>query len=202
MGTKQMASRADGLPCVLYLHGFNSSPLSFKAQQLISHWQQAGLPADRLYVPALSNDPQQAIDGLEQWMASRPDTVLVGSSLGGYYATWLAEKYRCKALLINPAVLPALRFEQYLGPQKNFSTGEEWVLTRQHVQALAALKTAPPQDSERYWVWLQTGDETLDYRQAAGFYHQCRVDIREGGDHSYLGFVGRIPELLAFAGYR
>jgi predicted esterase YcpF (UPF0227 family) len=186
---------------VLYLHGFNSSPASFKAQQLAACWQDMGLPAEQLHIPVLPNDPQQAIEGLELWMAGQEqDVLVVGSSLGGYYATWLAEKYGCKALLINPAVRPALRFQQYLGPQQNFSTGERWELTEQHVQALAALQTGPPQDAGRYWVWLQTGDETLDYREAEIFYRGCRLDIREGGDHGYQGFVARIPELLAFAG--
>ena len=190
------------LASVLYLHGFNSSPLSAKSQQLIACWQRRGLPQDKLHVPTLPYDPQQAITGLEQWIEQqqvRP--VLVGSSLGGYYATFLAEKYHCKALLINPAVLPRLRFHEYLGPQENYSTGERWVLTESHVQALAELEVAPPCDAERYWIWLQTGDETLDYRQAAEFYRHCRLDIREGGDHSYQGFAERIPELLDFAGY-
>lgn len=196
-----MESTAAALPSVLYLHGFNSSPLSFKAQQLMRHWNRAGLPVDRLYVPALPYDPQLAVDGLAQWIERQPAVVLVGSSLGGYYATWLAEKYCCRALLINPAVRPHLRFHQYLGPQQNHSTGERWELTRQHVASLAALETAPPQDAGRYLVWLQTGDETLDYREAAEFYRHCTLDIREGGDHAYQGFVERLPELLAYAGY-
>jgi len=189
-------------PGVLYLHGLNSSPESFKAQQLIKHWQQAGLPPDKLHVPALPNDPLQAMAELELWIADNSNTVLIGSSLGGYYATFLAEKYNCKALLINPAVQPCLRFHEYLGPQHNFHTGETWYMTKDYVHALAQLETAPPQDSERYWVWLQTGDETLDYRDAETFYRHCRLDIREGGDHSYQGFTERIPELLAFAGCR
>lgn len=189
---------------VLYLHGFNSSRLSRKAQQLLAAWQQAGLPADKLYVPELPNDPGQVMPLLEKWLMQQDaPVVIVGSSLGGYYATWLAEKYRCKALLINPAVLPCQRFEQYLGAQTNYYTNENWVLTRAHVAALADLETVPPVGGEaaRYWVWLQTGDETLDYREAAAFYRHCRLDIQQGGDHGYQGFGARIPELLAFAGY-
>ena len=197
-----MPGPSDVQPFVLYLHGFNSSPLSFKAQQLTAFWRKACLPADRLSVPDLPNDPQEAIESLERWMEQRDaPVVLVGSSLGGYYATWLAEKYQCKALLINPAVLPCQRFEQYLGPQKNYYTDESWELTPAHVDALARLETPPPDDRERYLVWLQTGDETLDYREAEEFYRHCQLDIRQSGDHSYQGFVERIPELLAFAGY-
>lgn len=188
-------------PGVLYLHGLNSSPQSLKAQQLAQYWQQAGLPADKLYIPALPNDPAQAMAKLEPWIAGQGSMVLIGSSLGGYYATWLAEQHGCKALLINPAVQPCLRFHQYLGPQRNYYTGEHWDMTEDYVRALAKLETAPPTDAERYWVWLQTGDETLDYRHAEEFYQHCRLDIREGGDHGYQGFAERIPELLAFAGY-
>lgn len=188
------------MPAVLYLHGFNSSPLSFKAQALQHAWQAAGLPAGQLYIPVLSNDPLAAIAMAEAWLTQHEDAVLVGSSLGGCYATYLAEKHGRKALLINPAVRPWLRFHEYLGPQQNYSTGERWVLTEDYVTALAKLETAPPQDAGRYWVWLQTGDETLDYRQAEQFYCHCLLDIQQGGDHSYQGFEQRIPELLAFAG--
>lgn len=190
------------MPVLLYLHGFNSSPLSFKAQLLQQAWQTTGLPAEQLYIPALPNDPLAAIEMAEHWLKQREDAVLVGSSLGGCYATYLAEKYGRKALLINPAVRPWLRFHEYLGPQQNYSTGERWLLTQDYVTALAKLATPEPQDGERYWVWLQTGDETLDYREAEQFYQHCRLDIQQGGDHSYQGFAQRIPELLAFAGWR
>ncbi len=190
------------MAAVLYLHGFNSSPLSFKAQALLSAWRGAGLPVEQLYVPALPNDPQQAIALAGSWLQERDDVLVVGSSLGGCYATFLAEKHGCKALLINPAVRPWLRFHQYLGPQQNYTTGERWELTTAHVEALAQLETPPPQNPERFWVWLQTGDETLDYRDAADFYRGCRLEVQEGGDHAYQGFEARIPELLAFAGYK
>lgn len=186
---------------VLYLHGFNSSPLSFKAQALLAMWRQAGLPSRNLYIPALPNDPREAVALADDWLGRHADAVLVGSSLGGCYATFLAEKHGSKALLINPAVRPWRRFHQYLGPQQNYSTGERWELTTAHIEALAQLAIAPPQDPDRFWVWLQTGDETLDYREAEVFYRGCRLDIQQGGDHGYQGFDQRLPELLAFAGY-
>lgn len=174
--------------------------MSYKAQALLNAWRQAGLPQDLLYVPELPNDPAQAIALADAWVNERDDVLIVGSSLGGCYATWLAQKHGCKALLVNPAVRPWLRFHEYLGPQQNYSTGERWVLTEAHVAALAQLETPPPADPERYLVWLQTGDETLDYRQAADYYRHCSLDIQQGGDHSYQGFDQRVPELLAFAG--
>ncbi|WP_037023903.1 YqiA/YcfP family alpha/beta fold hydrolase [Pseudomonas saudiphocaensis] len=185
---------------ILYLHGLNSSPLSHKASQLTAALERIGMSA-RLQVPALHHHPRQAIAQLETAIAELGRPVLVGSSLGGYYATHLAERHGLKALLINPAVTPHRRFDGYLGPQTNLYTGEVWELTQDHIAALAELEVAPPQDAERYQVWLQTGDETLDYRDAVEFYRGCALRIQAGGDHGFQGFAERIPALLAFAGF-
>lgn len=189
------------LPTLIYIHGFNSSPASHKARELVAACARQGL-AGQLRVPALHHDPRQAIARLEAEIAAAGRPVLAGSSLGGYYATHLAERHGLKALLINPAVRVQRYFDRYLGPQQNFYSGERWELTREHVAALAALEVPPPQSPERFVVWLQTGDETLDYRDAADYYRHCTVEIEAGGDHGYQGFAARIPELLAFAGLR
>ncbi len=187
-------------PSILYIHGFNSSPQSQKARQLASFMQRLGL-ADRLRVPALSSCPREAMAQLEAAIVELGQPLLLGSSLGGFFATALAERHRLKALLVNPAVLPCRRFQDYLGPQTNYYTGETWELTPGHVEALAALEVPAPEDAERYWVWLQTGDQTLDYREAVAYYRGCRLRIEEGGDHSFQGFAERLPEVLAFAGF-
>ncbi|WP_342649852.1 YqiA/YcfP family alpha/beta fold hydrolase [Pseudomonas sp. REB1044] len=184
---------------ILYIHGFNSSPLSTKARQLEAVMQHLGL-AERLRIPALHHHPRQAMAQLEAGLAELDAPLLVGSSLGGYYATHLAERHGLKALLINPAVTPHRRFDGYLGTQRNHYSGETWELTLDHVQALAELEVPPPQDATRYQVWLQTGDETLDYRDAERFYRACALRIQAGGDHGFQGFVERLPALLAFAG--
>ncbi len=189
------------LPTLIYIHGFNSSPASHKARELVAACARFGLTA-QLRVPALHHDPRQAIAQLEAEIAGAGRPVLVGSSLGGYYATHLAERHGLRALLINPAVRVQRYFQRYLGPQQNFYSGERWELTAAHVAALAALEVPPPQSPERFVVWLQTGDETLDYRDAADYYRHCTVQIEAGGDHGYQGFAARIPELLAFAGLR
>lgn len=187
-------------PAILYIHGLNSSPLSQKASQLSAALERLGV-ADRLQVPALHHHPRQAIAQLETALAKLGRPLLVGSSLGGYYATHLAERHGLKALLINPAVTPHRRFDGYLGQQTNLYSGEVWDLTEDHVTALAELEVAPPQDAERYQVWLQTGDETLDYRDAEAFYRGCALRIQAGGDHGFQGFAERLPALLAFAGF-
>jgi len=187
-------------PSILYIHGLNSSPVSQKASQLSAALEKLGM-AERLRVPALHHHPRQAIAQLEACLGELGRPLLVGSSLGGYYATHLAERHGLKALLINPAVTPHRRFDGYLGPQTNLYSGEVWDLTEDHVTALAELETSPPQDAERYQVWLQTGDETLDYRDAAQFYRGCALRIQAGGDHGFQGFAERLPALLAFAGF-
>jgi len=184
---------------ILYIHGLNSSPASRKASQLSALMQRLGR-AQALRVPALHHHPRQAIVQLESAIDELGRPLLVGSSLGGFYATYLAERHGLKALLINPAVNPQLRFEGYLGPQTNYYTGETWELTLDHVAALAELAVPPPGDPARFQVWLQTGDETLGYRQAQAFYRACALRIEPGGDHGFANFAAHLPALLAFAG--
>jgi predicted esterase YcpF (UPF0227 family) len=180
---------------ILYIHGLNSSPDSQKARQMSALMQRIGL-AEHLRVPALHHHPRQAIAQLEAALAELDAPLLVGSSLGGYYATHLAERHGLQALLINPHRL----FDGYLGVQTNHYTGELWQLTQDHVTALAELEVPAPADPARFQVWLQTGDETLDYRQAAAFYQACSVHVENGGDHGFQGFARKLPALLEFAG--
>ena len=184
---------------ILYIHGFNSAPESKKATQLRSVMQQMGLD-DRLQVPALHHHPRQALMQLDAAISELGSPLLVGSSLGGYYATYLAEQLGLKALLVNPAVSPHRMFDGYLGTQHNLYSGETWELTHDHVNALAELEVPAPRDPQRIQVWLQTADETLDYRYAETYYAACALRIQAGGDHSYQGFARQLPALLSFAG--
>lgn len=184
---------------ILYIHGLNSSPASLKASQLSRAMNQLGLE-QQLRIPALHHHPRQAMAQLQALVSELGAPVLVGSSLGGYYATYLAEQHGLKALLINPAVRPHLRFDGYLGPQKNYYSDETWDLTEDHVKALAEFEVTPPVDAARYQVWLQTADETLDYRDAERYYRHCALRIQAGGDHGFQGFAERLPILFAFAG--
>ncbi len=187
-------------PALLYIHGLNSSALSKKACQLIALMDSLGL-GEQLRVPELHHHPRQAMVQLEAAIQALGRPLLVGSSLGGYYATHLAHRHGLKAVLINPAVNPHQLFDGYLGIQQNMYTGERWQLTQDHITALAELEVPAPQDPERIQVWLQTGDETLDYRRAESFYQACVLRIQAGGDHSYQGFAGQMPALLSFAGF-
>jgi len=183
---------------ILYIHGLNSAPASRKATQISTAMNRMGL-ADQLRVPALHHHPRQAIAQLDALVAELGQPLLVGSSLGGYYATHLAQRHGLKALLINPVVNPHQLFDGFLGTQQNLYTGETWELTHDHIVALAELEVPAPNDPKRYQVWLQTADETLDYRRAERFYRACALRIQAGGDHGFQGFAERLPALFSFA---
>ena len=127
------------------------------------------------------------------------DLTLVGSSLGGFYATVLAERLGCRAALLNPAVRPHAHFHKFLGPQKNLYSGEEFVLTQEHVDELKAMQPAAITRPERYWLFVETGDEVLDYREAVDFYRGALHSVERGGDHTLVSFPEHVPEIVDWA---
>ena len=153
------------------------------------------------YAPQLSHWPEEAIALCEAFIkdhkGSGPMTV-VGSSLGGYYATHLAETHNLKAVLINPAVRPYALLAPYLGPQRNQYTDEEYELTSRHIAQLEALEVGgiTPQ---RYLLLVQTGDELLEYRDALARYHGARQVVIEGGNHGFQDFEQQLELIMAFA---
>lgn len=188
----------DPRPVVLYLHGFNSSPQSQKARQFKAYFE-ANSDAEVL-VPALPHHPREAITQLRELLGQRQPGLITGSSLGGFYATVLAEESGCRAALVNPAVAPQRHLgEAFLGRQRNLYTGEEYEFTRDHAEALEALTPEVLQHPGRFLVLLQSGDEVLDYRHALAFYTGSRVELREGGSHAFEDFGSVLPLILAFA---
>lgn len=185
-------------PGILYLHGFRSSPQSFKARLLERAMAERGL-ASRFFCPALSHQPRLAMAQAEAILAEQGPLTLVGSSLGGYYATWLAEKHDLAAVLVNPAVVAHLSLADYLGSQTNLYTGEVFDFTREHIATLEALAVAELSPS-RYWLLVEEGDEVLDYRQAVARYAGARQTVLPGGDHSFTRFGEYVPQILEFAG--
>ena len=185
---------------IVYLHGFNSSPASHKAQVLQRYMEALGL-ATRYACPALPPWPLQAIAAAEAAMAGHaPEAVcFVGSSLGGFYATHLVEKHAARAVLINPAIDPQLGLRGYLGPQKNLHTGEPYELTEAHLRQWEALGV-PRITPRRYLLIVETGDEVLDYRKALARYREAERIVIEGGDHSLRSFPQHLARILAFAG--
>jgi predicted esterase YcpF (UPF0227 family) len=130
------------------------------------------------------------------------DLTFVGSSLGGFYATVMAERLGCRAALLNPAVHPHTHFARYLGPQKNLYTGEAFELTQAHIDDLRAMDPASITRPERYWLFVETGDEVLDYREAVAYYEGALHTVVRGGDHSLTSFPEVIPEIADWAASR
>ena len=187
---------------LVYLHGFNSSPASHKAQMMKAHMEGRG--RGQFYAcPALPDTPREAIRAIETAIAGRDprQVTFVGSSLGGFYATYIAEKLGCRAALINPAITPHIGLEAYLGTQKNLHTGAPYELTRAHLEGWRAL-LVDRIDAERYLLLVETGDEVLDWREAVRKYEGARMVIRQGGDHSLRSFPEHISRILQFAGIK
>lgn len=184
---------------IVYLHGFNSSPASGKARQLGEHMARLGRQADYL-CPALPNSPAEAIALVEAGLTPRcaESITLVGSSLGGFYATHLAEKHGWKAVLVNPAVHAHTLLRDALGAQTNWHTGETWLFTEAHVAELAALDVAAITRPERYLLLAQTGDAVLDFRDAVTYYAGATQIVEDGGDHGFAGFERHFQTILDF----
>ena len=180
---------------IVYLHGFNSSPQSHKAQVMQRYMAARGL-AEEFACPALPVDARGAVRAIAKLKAD----CYVGSSLGGYYATWLVERHGGRAVLINPAIDPHVGLRAYLGAQKNLYSGEPYQLTEGHLEHWRELylsKVTP----ERYLLLVETGDEVLDYRRAVERYAGAEQVVVQGGDHSLQSFEAHLPRILAFAGY-
>jgi len=185
---------------IVYIHGFNSSPASSKAGVLQRELERRGHGAD-FVAPPLPHSPAAAAKLLEELMRGNRDAFLIGSSLGGFYATRLAETHGARAVLINPAVRPYELLAGCVGRQKNFHTGEEYDFAAQHIAELRALEV----DSitpERYLLMVETGDEVLDYRHAIERYRGARQLVIEGGDHGFSDFADHIGTVLEFCGIR
>jgi uncharacterized protein len=185
---------------IVYLHGFRSSPASHKVQQLAAHMAVRGL-GDKLWCGQLPVSPRAAVALAEEAIARSPAApTLVGSSLGGFYATWLAEKHGLRAVLINPAVVAYLSLAEFVGPQTNLYTGETFDFTLGHVAEIESFEVARITRPQRYWLLAETGDELLDYRQAVSKYAGARQTIIQGGDHGFQHFGDFLDPILAFAG--
>lgn len=183
---------------IVYIHGFNSSPQSHKAQQF-QRWIAAQHPEITLHIPALKPFPLDAIKQLEDLANLAPQhTGFIGSSLGGFYAVYLAEKFKARAVVINPAVRPFDSLAQYLGENKNFHTQESYVLTQQHVDDLRALYVAAPTHPEHLLLLTQTGDETLNFREAVTHFQRSPAVIEYGGDHAFQHAEKHFQHMLSF----
>lgn len=180
---------------ILYCHGFNSSAQAQKAQQ----FQAALLNTPyQAHVPNLAYDPEVAFLQLHQLMQRLQPVMLVGSSLGGFYATVLAEQYQCPAVLLNPSVTPAHTLQAVVN-QIQYSAAQacDYTFLPAYVETLA--RQTPTQiDPQRYFVVLTTGDEVLDYRAAQTHYDGCAGLIISGNTHQIAHFEDFLPPIMRF----
>lgn len=185
---------------IVYLHGFRSSPQSRKAQMLRKHLQQRGL-VDQFVCPALPASPRMASQlALYAARSTRAgDVALIGSSLGGYYATWVAEQLGCRAVLLNPAVDPARDLQAHIGRQPVFFSDDEIDFRPEYIDELRALDTGVT-NPERYFLIAATGDTVINYRMMVAKYHGVRQIVIEGSNHELSDFARYVDEVLSFCG--
>lgn len=186
---------------IIYLHGFKSSALSIKGQQLkhyfLSHSQV------NVHLPDLNQPPDQVIQHVSNLIESLDEVVLVGSSLGGFYATQLVAKYSIPAVLINPAMRPWQLFRNLFGEGLlPFAVTPEWTLDHAQLDQLQQMAVPFVQDADKILVLLQQGDEVLDYREAQRYYSRAQfsslVITESKGNHAMDNFADKIPMVYQF----
>lgn len=188
-------------PLFIYVHGFNSSPQSMKAQLFVRYMTDQGAE-DQIAVPELSHWPAEAMATLIDLVEANRDReiILLGSSLGGYYSTWLTEHYsHVRTVLINPSVRPFELLPAYLGPNKNLYSGESYELTELHLEQLLQYHCPQITRPQAFLLLTQTADETLDYREAVEKFAASEQFVQPGGSHGFEQFENLIPAILAFA---
>ena len=184
---------------VLYLHGFRSSPSSTKARLLAAHFAQT---EHRFVCPQLPASPALAMELACELIEDRgnaaKDWALIGSSLGGFYATFLAEQYGCRAALLNPAVHPDADLRAHIGEGFAYDGETPFEFTAEYLDYLVTLKVAAITKPSRYFLLAATGDEVLDWRQLRGHYPGAKHHIIEGSDHAISEFADYVDEVASF----
>ena len=185
---------------LLYLHGFRSSPQSAKAQHMARYVAQQH-PRVHFWCPQLPPSPRAAMELVVQGICGWPQAnmAVVGSSLGGYYASWVAQQTGCPSVVLNPAVDPARDLARYIGEQTAWHDPTQRLFFRaEYIDELHALdvRGRPPAGPEL--ALIAQGDELLDWREMAARYAQARQIVRAGGDHALSEFPALLPQVVDF----
>lgn len=188
---------ADTARTLVYLHGFMGSSQSLKARQTCE-WMRERLPQIDLWVPDLPYSPAAVIDQVSDKLDTVENAVFIGSSMGGFYANYFSEQRRERAVMINPAVYPHKLLQDYVGIQQSPYTGERFEFRPEYLEQLKGLIVKEMSEPELRLVLLQSGDETLNYREAEAFYNKSQCVVEQGGNHSFAGFPRYLPEIANF----
>ena len=183
---------------ILYFHGFKSSSKSSKAQS-IKNFIAKNTKNTKIIIPDLDDNFQNAHNQIEELIRlSGSNIVFMGSSLGGYYASYFSQKLKKKAVLINPAVHPLKDFEVHLGENENYSSGNKFNISSKEisfVRTLSYKKLLTPND---LLILLESGDEILKYNKSASYFSGAYIDIAFGGNHSYSSFKSKFHKIQKF----
>lgn len=187
---------------LVYLHGFRSSPRSSKAVMTgnaVKTLSSKDKPFE-WYCPQLLASPKMSLDmvtrHIDQSNADR--IVIIGSSLGGFYANYLAEKYDCKAVVLNPAVRAARELAPHVGMLTAYDSDEPFDFRPEYIDELKALQIEKITSPNRYFLIAAKGDELLDWREMVEFYTGANQLVLEGSDHGISEYEELLPKVLEF----
>ena len=183
---------------ILYLHGFASSSNSNKAKILSSYISKISSNS-KLIIPNLDNNFKKAISQIELLIKNSDQPIsFIGSSLGGYFAAYFASIENAKAILINPAIPPLKGFDEYLGENKNYSTGQKFLIEEEDIKFLRQLLTKKYLNKENTLVLMESGDDVLEYKKTSKYFEGCHIDIVFGGSHSYESMGEKLKKISNF----
>mgnify|MGYP001219019737 FL=1 len=183
---------------ILYLHGFASSSNSNKAKILSSYISKISSNS-KLMIPNLDNNFKKAVSQIELLIKNSDQPIsFIGSSLGGYFAAYFASIENAKAILINPAIPPLKGFDEYLGENKNYSTGQKFLIEEEDIKFLRQLLTKKYLNKENTLVLMESGDDVLEYKKTSKYFEGCHIDIVFGGSHSYESMGEKLKKISNF----
>jgi predicted esterase YcpF (UPF0227 family) len=187
---------------LVYLHGFRSSPRSSKAVMTAEGIKTMSIPEHYFewYCPQLLVSPRESMVMVEERIqhSDADRLVVIGSSLGGFYANYLAEKYSCKAVVLNPAVRAARELAPHVGMMTAYDSDEPYDFRPEYIDELKTLQVEKISNPSRYFLMAAKGDELLDWQEMVDFYPGANHLVLEGSDHGISEYSNYLPQVLKF----